>query len=306
MKKPILVIMAAGIGSRFGGLKQIEPVDESGHILIDYSVYDAARAGFERAVFIIRPGAEKDFHEKIGKHVKNRMEVRYACQTPDALPADFSVPEGRSKPWGTAHAVLSAKHLVDSNFAVINADDFYGASAFQAVYNFLCAKADSRRHAMIGYTIGNTLTENGYVARGVCKTDGCGKLLEIVERTRVEARPGGAAYTEDGENYAFIPDDTVVSMNIWAFGLSMMKEIDSRFPVFLKENLPKNPLKCEYYLPLVPNLLLREGKAEISVLPTPDKWYGVTYSADMPIVRQAITRMKSEGKYPELLWGDEK
>jgi len=297
--------MAAGIGSRYGGLKQIEPVDGAGRVLIDYSLYDAVRAGFDRAVFIIRPDMERDFHEYIGKYFTGHMSVSYAPQTMDALPPGFGVPEGRIKPWGTAHAVLCARHLVDADFAVINADDFYGASAFQSVYDFLINEADSGHHAMIGYTIGNTLTENGYVARGVCKTDG-GRLMEITERTHIETRPGGAAYTEDGANYSFIPDDTTVSMNFWAFGQSVMNEIDNRFPAFLSENLPKAPLKCEYFLPLIPNMLLREGKAEIRVLHTPDKWYGVTYAADIPVVRRALERMRYEGKYPEFFWGNKR
>jgi len=304
MKKPIMVIMAAGIASRYGSMKQICPVDADGHFLIDYSLFDAARAGFDKVVFIIKPDMEEEFRETIGRRAGSRMEVAYAHQTLDMLPAGFSVPKGRSKPWGTAHAVLCAKDYVDANFAVINADDFYGAAAFQSVYDFLTTRADSENHAMIGYALGNTLTENGHVARGVCKTDNSGSLLEITERTHIEARPGGAAYKEDSANYTFLPGDTIVSMNIWAFGLSMMDEIKDRFPAFLAQNLLNAPLSCEYFLPLVPNLALREGKIRVKVLPTPDKWYGVTYAADMPVVRGAISRMKSEGKYPELLWGD--
>ena len=303
MKKPVLVVMAAGLGSRYGGLKQIEPVDASGHILIDYALYDAVRAGFERVVFIITPKLEKDFREIIGERIERHMEVNYAYQLLDTLPPGFGIPEGRIKPWGTAHAVLSAKNSVDSNFAVINADDFYGAAAFRAIYDFLRDEADYSRHAMVGYKLGNTLTEHGHVARGICKTDG-DKLLEIVERTHIEAHQGGAVYTEDGVIFSFVPEDTVVSMNLWGFGLSMMGEIESRFAAFLEEYLAKDPLKCEYFLPLVPNSLLKEGKAEIKVLPTNDKWYGVTYTADMPVVREAIARMKAEGKYPEILWGD--
>lgn len=305
MKKPIIVVMAAGLSTRYGlGLKQICPVDGAGHNLIDFSLYDAARAGFDRVVFIIKPEMEENFHANIGRHIENRMEVTYAHQTLEMLPVGFKVPEGRVRPWGTAHAVLCAKPYVDTNFAVINADDLYGAAAFRSVYDFLTAKAGDGRHAMIGYALGNTLTENGHVARGVCKTGADGSLLEITERTHIEARPGGAAYTADGVNYTYLPGDTVVSMNIWAFGLSMMDEIHDRFPAFLSRYLPADPLKCEYFLPLVPNLVLREGRAAIQVLPTSDKWYGVTYAADMPVVRQAVSRMKSEGKYPELLWGE--
>ena len=303
MNQPVLVIMAAGLGSRYGGLKQIAPVDDAGHILMDFSLYDAFRAGFRKVVFIVAPHLEKDFREAVGDRIERHMQVCYAYQTLDILPEGFRVPDGRVKPWGTAHAVLSAKNLVDSNFAAINADDFYGAEAFRAIYRFLEGEAGESRQAMVGYQIGNTITENGYVARGICKTGEQGKLLEIVERTRIESRPGGGAYTEDGESYTFLPYDTVASMNLWGFGLSMMGEIENRFAAFLRENLPENPLKCEYFLPFVVNQMLSEGKTEVSVLKTPDKWYGVTYADDMPVVRKAIAKMKRDGTYPEFLWG---
>ncbi len=301
MNKPELVIMAAGMGSRYGGLKQIAPVDEEGHIIIDFSLFDAHRAGFDTVIFVITRELEKDFREVIGDRISKHMNVRYAFQSLDSLPQGFSVPDGRVKPWGTAHAVLSAKTSVTAPFAAINADDFYGANAFKIIYDFLANKASDTRHAMVGYQIENTLTENGYVARGVCKTDG-DKLVEIIERTHIEKRPDGAAYTEDDKNYVFLPTGTTVSMNMWGFAQNMMNEIESRFSAYLSENLPKNPLKCEYFLPLVPNALLSEGKAEISVLPTPDKWYGVTYSDDMPIVKAAICGMKDSGMYPKHLW----
>lgn len=303
MNKPTLVIMAAGLGSRYGGLKQIAPVDETGHIMMDYSMYDARRAGFDRVVCIINPLLEQDFRAVVGDRIARHMEVLYAYQTVDALlPAGFTVPEGRTKPWGTAHAVLCAARVVDGPFAVINADDFYGAAAFQTIYDFLTTKADSSHHAMVGYQIENTLTEHGHVARGVCVTDHHGNLLEIVERTHIEAREGGAAYTEDGESFTFLPAGTTVSMNMWGFDRSMLREIVDRFADFLTENLPTNPLKCEYFLPSIPNALLAEGKAEIQVLPTQDRWYGVTYAQDMPVVRDALAAMKAQGQYPEYLW----
>lgn len=303
MNKPVLAIMAAGLGSRYGGLKQIAPVDDNKHIIIDYSIYDAHRAGFETVVCIITPALEKDFREVIGDRISKHMEVKYAYQKPDSLPAGFSVPEGRIKPWGTAHAVLSAKNLIDSPFAVINADDFYGRSAFTEIYDFLSSKSDERTHAMVGFSIENTLTENGHVARGVCKVDNNDNLVEIIERVHIEARPDGAAFTEDnGESFTFLPIGTTVSMNMWGFGQSIMNEIENRFAAFLNKNLPENPLKCEYFLPLVPNELLREGKVRITVLRTPDKWYGVTYPDDMPSVKAAIAKMKSEDIYPEYLW----
>jgi len=304
MNKPVLIIMAAGLGSRYGGPKQIAPVDDAGHIMIDYSIYDARRAGFETVIFVVNPKMERDFREAVGDRVSRHLEARYAPQLLESLPAGYEVPRGRAKPWGTAHAVLSAKRLVSAPFAVINADDFYGEAAFRQIYTFLAERADEAHHAMVGYNVENTLTEHGHVARGVCRTDRDGNLLEIVERTHIAPRPGGAAYTKDGRSYTFLPAGTVVSMNMWGFARSMMEEIESRFSSFLAENLPANPLKCEYFLPLVPNALLRENKVRIRVLPTPDRWYGVTYAEDMPVVRHAIATMKDQGKYPRDLWGE--
>ena len=288
--KPALVVMAAGLGSRYGGLKQVAIVDDCGHRLIDYSLYDARQAGFRRVVFVISPELEKDFREAVGDDTAKRMEVDYAYQTLDQLPKGFRIPDGRVKPWGTAHAVLSAKELVGSDFAVINADDYYGATAFKVLYDFLLDKAGNGRHAMVGYKLGNTLTEHGHVARGVCETDG-DMLLEITERVHIEARPGGAAYKDNGGNFTFIPADTIVSMNFWAFGYSMMEELERRFTGFLEENLKKNPLKCEYFLPMVVNRVLQEGRAVINVLPTDEKWYGMTYAEDMPVLREALAKM---------------
>lgn len=300
MKKPVLVVMAAGLGSRYGGLKQVAPVDKAGHKLIDYALYDARRAGFQRVVFVISPALEKEFHEAVGNRAEKYMDVTYVYQTLDPIPAGFSIPEGRVKPWGTAHAVLSAKNAVDANFAAINADDFYGAAAFQALYDFLVHNAGNACHAMVGYRLCNTLTEHGHVARGICKTDG-ERLIKITERVHIEARPHGAAYTENGVDFTFVPGNTIVSMNLWAFGNSMMGEIERRFVRFLAESLPVNPLKCEYFLPMVANQLLQEGKAEIRVLPTDDKWYGMTYAEDMPVLCEALARMRAEGRYPETL-----
>lgn len=302
MNKPVLIIMAAGLGSRYGGLKQIDRVDAAGHILVDFSVFDAKRAGFETVIFVIAPGREADFREAVGDRLSRHVDVKYAFQRIDDLPSGFAPPNGRRKPWGTAHAVLSAKSFVNGPFAAINADDFYGAAAFRAVYGFMEREAGAANHAMVGYRLENTLTEHGHVARGVCRVGEGGNLLEIVERTHIEARPGGAAFTEDGLNFTFLPAGTVVSMNMWGFGAGMMGEIDTRFAAFLRENLPGNPLGCEYFLPLVPNALLREGKAEIRVLTSPDKWYGITYAADMPLVRRAIASLKRAGQYPETLW----
>ncbi len=302
MQKPILVIMAAGLGSRFGGLKQIAPVDAQGHLLIDYSIFDAIQAGFGKVVCIIKPELEQDFNEVIVNRLRGRVDVQYAYQTIDKLPEGYTVPEGRTKPWGTAHAVLCAKDLIDAPFCVINADDFYGRSAFETIARFLTTEVSESRHAMVGYRIENTLTENGSVARGVCNVDANGMLVCINERTSIIPKVGGAAYTEDGEHYTFVPAGTKVSMNMWGFHHSILNEIEGRFPAWLTENVAKNPMKCEYFLPLIPNLLLQEHKATVTVLPTAEKWYGVTYAADMPKVQSALAAMREAGVYPEQLW----
>lgn len=305
MKKPILIIMAAGMGSRYGGLKQIDPVDEEGHIIMDFSIYDAVKAGFEKVIFIIKKENEQDFREKIGNRMEERIEVEYVYQDIENLPDGFAVPEGRVKPWGTAHAVLSCLPVVDSPFAVINADDYYGQQAFQMIYDFLSSHEDTDKfqYTMVGYLLKNTLTENGYVARGVCETDANGKLTEITERVRIEKHEDGTAYTEDdGATWTFLPDETVVSMNMWGFTESMMPEIRDRFADFLTKNLTKNPLKCEYFLPFVVDELIQEGKAEVTVLKSKDRWYGVTYKEDKPTVVKAIQSLKDQGLYPQKLW----
>lgn len=303
MNGPTLLIMAAGLGSRFGGMKQIAPLDPEHHIIMDFSIYDAMRAGFSKVVLIIKEEHRQDFEETIGARVAGKVPLYYAYQKPDTLPEGFTVPEGRVKPWGTAHAVLSAYDLVDGPFAVINADDFYGRDAFETAAKFLTAPHSQSEHAMVGYRLGNTLTENGSVARGICATDAENHLTGIVERTQIERKDGVPAFTEDGgKTYTPLTDDTVTSMNLWCFQRSMMDEIRSRFAAFLAENLAANPLKCEYFLPWVPNALIREGKATVEVLKTDAKWYGVTYQADMPEVQAAIQAMKAQGIYPAYLW----
>ena len=299
-----LVVMAAGLGSRYGGLKQIAPVDPNVHILMDYSIYDALRAGFDRVVCIIKPEMREDFYEVIGHRLEKHVEVRYAYQRLDNLPAGYSVPEGRTKPWGTAHALLCAKEQIDAPFAVINADDFYGRDAFAAIAALLREKHGAGEHAMVGYRIENTLTENGHVARGVCKMDENGFLRGVTERTHIEPREGGAAFTEDGEHFTFVPAGTIVSMNLWGFQPGVMEEIDRRFAPWLDETLPVNPLKGEYFLPLIPNALIHEGKGSVRVLSTHEKWYGVTYHDDMPKLQAALAGMRADGVYPEGLWRD--
>lgn len=302
MTQPTLVIMAAGLGSRYGGLKQIAPVDKQGHILIDYSIYDALRAGFRNVICIIKPEMEQDFHEVIGRRIAPFIPVSYAYQQLDRLPDGFAIPEGRTKPWGTAHSVLCAKQLIDAPFAVINADDFYGRGAFEKIAGFLRAGHAPNEHAMVGYRIENTLTENGHVARGVCQQDENGLLKTVVEQTHIEPREGGAAYTEDGAAFTFVPAGTIVSMNLWGFQTSILDEIEGRFPAWLNQNIPTNPLKCEYFLPLIPNALIDEGRASVEVLDTHEKWYGITYQPDMPRVKEALAQMKADGQYPAELW----
>ena len=301
VKKPILVVMAAGLGSRYGGSKQIAPVDDNGHILMDYAIYDARRAGFETVVCIIAPGMEQQFREVAGNRISSGVDLHIAFQRLDELPPGFSVPDGRTKPWGTSHAVLSAKNMVSGPFATINADDFYGAGAYRAVYDFLAKESGASRHALIGYRLENTLTEHGHVARGVCEVRG-GKLTSITEHTQIEKCDGGAESILKDGNRVFLPGDTVVSMNLWGYGDGMMEELETRFVRFLREDVPANPLKAEYLLPHTSSSLLLENIAEFDVLPTNEKWCGVTYAQDMPAVRAVLRAMRDEGMYPAKLW----
>ena len=280
MQEPTLVIMAAGMGSRFGGLKQVTPVDEAGHPIIDFSLYDAWRAGFRRVVFIIKRELEAEFRQRVGRRAEEHFQVSYVFQDLDRLPEGFAVPEGREKPWGTGHAVACCRGVVEGPFAVINADDFYGPSAYTAIYDFLRTSADPSRYAMVGYRVRNTVTEHGSVSRGVCEVRD-GFLTGVTERTKIYKRGDHAAYTEDGETFVDLPGDTLVSMNLWG---------------------SSNPTKCEYYLPAVVNAQLSDGSAAVQVLPCEEAWYGVTYREDLDTVRTAIARMKREGLYPDQLW----
>ncbi len=305
MNKPVLVIMAAGMGSRYGGLKQIDPVDEYGHIIMDFSMYDAKRAGFEKVIFIIKKENEESFRAAVGDRMSDNMDVSYAFQEISSIPDGYEVPEGRTKPWGTAHAVLSCIAQVDGPFAVINADDYYGAEAFQPIYDYLSSHPDDEkyRYTMVGYYLGNTVTDNGHVARGICAVNENGELTDIHERTRIEKREDKIAYTEDdGKTWITVPENAIVSMNMWGFTKSILSEIRDRFPAFLDKGLRENPMKCEYFLPSVVDDLVREGKATAAVLESADKWYGVTYKEDKPVVMEAIKKMKEDGLYPEHLW----
>ncbi|BDF32173.1 nucleotidyltransferase [Lachnospiraceae bacterium] len=305
MNKPVLVIMAAGMGSRYGGLKQIDPVDEEGHIIMDFSMFDAKRAGFEKVIFIIKRENEADFRAAVGDRMAKYMDVSYAYQEIGNIPDGYQVPEGRVKPWGTAHAVLSCINQIDGPFAVINADDYYGQEAFRLIYDYLASHEDDDkyRYTMVGYELGNTVTDNGHVARGVCDMNEDGELKAIHERTRIEKRDNGIAYTEDdGKTWVNVPADTTVSMNMWGFTRSILEEVEAGFPAFLDEGLKVNPMKCEYFLPAVVSDLLGEGKATVAVLKSADKWYGVTYKEDKPVVMAAIKKMKEDGVYPAHLW----
>lgn len=300
MQQPTLIVLAAGMGSRFGGLKQIMAVDDSGHAIIDFSLYDAYRAGFRKVAFIIKHEIEEDFKAAVGRRMEKYFDVKYVYQQLDVLPDGCRVPEGRVKPWGTGHAVLCCRGVVDGPFAVINADDFYGPSAYRALYDFLAQDRPDNEHAMVAYLLRNTVTENGYVARGVCQVED-GFLTDVVERTHIEKRGTDAAYTEDGTNYISLPGDTLVSMNCWAFGRSMLDELYRRFPAWLDKNLADNPLKCEYFLPSVANAVIKNGEGSVCVLNCREKWYGMTYKEDMQSVTSSIRKLRCDGIYPEKL-----
>jgi len=302
-KKPILVVMAAGMGSRYGGLKQIDPVGSCGEAILDFSLFDAHEAGFETAVIIIKEAIKKDFMETVGKRLeKCPMEIRYAFQEMEKIPQGFTVPEGRVKPFGTSHAILCAKEEIgDAPFAVINADDYYGKDAFKVIYNYL-AKAEEGDFCMVGYLLGNTVTEHGSVARGVCTVGADGNLADIVERLRIEKYEGGIHFTEDGETWEDLTADTIVSMNMWGLTPMFLDELEEHFPAFLAEQVPQNPLKAEYLLPRSVDSMLKKGKAAVKVLKSADRWYGVTYAEDKPVVVAALAELTRQGKYPDGLW----
>ena len=300
-REPTLVIMAAGMGSRFGGLKQMTPVDPEGHFIIDFSLCDAHRAGFRKVVFIIKREHEQVFHETIGRRMEPHFDVRYVYQELTNIPDGLAVPEGRVKPWGTGHAVMCCRGVIDGPFAVLNSDDFYGPEAFSAMYQFLRSNDDPACYAMVGYHLRNTVTEFGSVARGICDVQD-GMLRDVVERTKIFKRGADAAYTEDGETFYPLPGESVVSMNFWGFKQTMMQELKEHFPAWLDENLPVNPLKCEYFLPFVANALIKEGRGTIRVLPCHETWHGITYKEDMPSVVGSIAAMRKAGVYPEKLW----
>ena len=304
--KPVLVVMAAGMGSRYGGLKQIDPVGSCGEAILDYSLFDAHEAGFETAVIIIKEAIKKDFMDTVGKRLeKCPMEIRYAYQELHKIPAGCTIPDERVKPWGTSHAVLCAKEEIgDAPFAVINSDDYYGKDAFKVIFDYLsnAKQGDVLDCCMVGYLLKNTVTDNGSVARGVCGVDGEGYLAQINERTRIEKRDGGIYYTEDGESWVFLEDDTIVSMNMWGLAPGFLDMVEGEFPEFLETQVPGNPLKAEFLLPRSVDKQLKAGKLTVKVLTSRDKWYGVTYAADKPVVVAALAEKTREGAYPDGLW----
>lgn len=307
MKRPILVVMAAGMGSRYGGLKQIDSVGGHGEAILDYTLFDARRAGFETVVFIIKHEIEEAFKATVGARVaKSGMEIRYAFQQLEKLPAGYTVPEGRVKPWGTAHAILAAADQIDAPFAVVNADDYYGPEAFKAMFDRLSQVQDGDKYeyAMVGFLLKNTVSENGHVSRGVCESDDAGYLTRVTERTRIETYEGGIHYSEDGgESWTDLDGGTLVSMNLWGFTESFLQEDTARFAAFLDKALAENPMKGEYFLPSVVSQLIDEGKARVKVLTSHDKWYGVTYQEDKPLVVKALAEKTAQGQYPDGLWG---
>ena len=304
MIKPTLIVMAAGMGSRYGGLKQLDPVGPNGEIILDYSVYDALRAGFGKVVFVIKEEFEQTFRGQVGTTIGKHCETAYVFQKIQDVPPDFVIPPDRKKPWGTGHAVLSCKDVVHTPFAVINADDFYGRASYQVLCDYLKNAQDRAEvydYCMVGFVLENTLTEHGHVARGVCSLDEKGFLIGIRERTRVERFENAVRYTEDGETWVEIPNNTIASLNMGGFTPSFFAELEAHFRSFLQEN--GHNIKAELFLPAVVGSLIKAKKARVQVLATSERWFGVTYQQDKPRVKQAIQDLIRRGDYPERLWG---
>ena len=284
-----LVVMAAGMGSRFGGLKQLEPMGANGEALLDYSVYDAQKAGFNKVVFVIKHAIEKDFREMVGKRIEKKIDVDYAFQELDKLPVGFSVPDDREKPWGTGHAVLCCKDFVNQPFAAINADDFYGPSAYRQINN--CLAKQNGNYCMVGFRLKNTLTDNGTVARGICETDESSHLTNITEITNIK----DCSYKDENGKKIILPPDTVVSMNMWGFTTDLFDYLEEGFNKFLNEKI--NVPKSEYFLPFQIDELIKKGKKQVDMLVAEDKWYGMTYKEDKPVVKAALAEMTKKGLY---------
>lgn len=306
MKKTSLVIMAAGIGSRFGGgIKQLEPVGPNGEIIMDYSIHDALEAGFDKIVFIIRKDLEKDFKEIIGNRIEKIAPVEYAFQETDDLPEGFCVPEGRKKPWGTGQAVLAARNVIHEPFLVINADDYYGKEGFKKIHDYMVNEMDENSGVydmcMAGFILSNTLSENGGVTRGVCTVDGSGNLSKVTETYNIYMDPNGMHASDNDGNPVTVEAGQHVSMNMFGLPSGFIKELEAGFPEFLK-NVKEGDLKAEYLLPSILDKCIRDGKARIKVLETRDKWFGVTYKEDKPAVVASIRKLVEDGVYPEKLF----
>lgn len=305
-KRPALVVMAAGLGSRFGGLKQLEPIGGNGEIILEYSVHDAIKAGFGRVIFIINEHIEQEFKERIASRIPSSVKCDYCIQDPKNIPAGVKVPETRKKPWGTGQAIMSLRGIINEPFAVINADDYYGAEAYKLLYNQLTSGekgAERFSLCMVGYGLANTLSENGTVARGICDIGADGYLRSVTERTKIMRRDGKICYTEDGENWVEIAEDSVASMNCWGFSPDIPDELAARFPKFFADNADCLE-KAEYYLPMFVGNLLNEGEACVKVLTTYEGCYGVTYRADVAKLRERIDGFVAEGRYSTPLWAD--
>ncbi|MEG1066049.1 MAG: sugar phosphate nucleotidyltransferase [Erysipelotrichaceae bacterium] len=300
MNKPTLVILAAGMGSRYGGLKQIDKIGPNGEIIIELSIYDAIKAGFGKIVFIIKHEIEADFKEAIGNKISKVIDVEYVYQDLTNIPEGFSIPEGRVKPWGTAQALLCCKDVLDGPFAVINSDDYYGQACFKTLYDFLTTNTDENQYGMVGYVLENTVTEAGSVARGCCVVKD-GKLANVIERTKIEKHENGIQYLENDE-WHDIDAKTLVSMNMWAFNPSILKHIEKMFPEFLKNTVPSNPLKSECFIPGIVGELLTKGIVNVKMMSSTDKWYGVTYQEDKPKVKAGIAKLINDGCYPKDLF----
>ncbi|NLA53926.1 MAG: NTP transferase domain-containing protein [Clostridiales bacterium] len=302
MKKPILVVMAAGIGSRFGGLKQMTPFGVNGESLIDYSLYDALQVGFDRVIFIVNKKIKDDFREIVGKHVEDKMEVQYVMQELDDLPEGLTVPEGRVKPWGTAHAILACRDVIDAPFCAINGDDLYGRDALRQMHHYLSSNPATDEYAMVAFLLKNTLSENGYVSRGICKANDQGYLESVVETLHVIPSVDGPLYTEDNEVYRKLSGDSLVSMNIWGLTPEFIDTLKDVFPPFYAEAMKTNPLKAEIYIPNVIGDLLKAKKVTVKVLNSKDKWFGVTNASDTPLVKAGLQELTQQAVYPDGLW----
>ena len=301
MNKPVLVVLAAGMGSRYGGLKQIDPMGKNGEKILDYSVYDAKRAGFETVVFVIKPEMEQEFEEAVGKHLRKHIEVKYAFQSLDKLPEGFSLPEGRTKPWGTGHAVLCAADVIDAPFAVINADDYYGPKGYQLLFDLL--SKDGESCAMVAYPLCSTVTENGHVSRGICEVSEDGYLQTVTERTWIESGKDGIGYSEDeGKTFTALDPRVPVSMNFWGFTPKIFEQCEPIFEEFIRKGIEENPMKCEHVIPTAIGTLLERGECRVKVLTSHDRWFGVTYKEDKPYVVQCLKEYKDQGLYPFDLW----